>query len=126
MRKPESSSALVAKAAAREDHIESPEKIKTTSGLNAISFNPEEFLSYVQDFNLTNSEKLELLEIVWRIVLSFVDLGFSMRSATEKSATSPILMDDAHSSMIPSANINKENDKQDTPAESAGKDSRHE
>lgn len=42
----------------------------------ALRFDPDAYAGYVAEFDLTDTQKRDLLEAVWGIVVSFVDLGF--------------------------------------------------
>jgi len=44
----------------------------------ALEFNPEEFAHFIEDFDLSDAEKREYLDMIWSIIVSFVDLGFGI------------------------------------------------
>ncbi|MDP3332348.1 MAG: hypothetical protein Q8Q57_06935 [Methylotenera sp.] len=44
------------------------------------SFDPNKYLSYVDDPHLTDAQKTEFLQTLWTIMSSFVDLGFGVDS----------------------------------------------
>jgi hypothetical protein len=44
----------------------------------ALSFDPEEFMEYIRDEDLTHEQALSLLNAVWCIVVAFVRLGFEV------------------------------------------------
>lgn len=43
-------------------------------------FDPAEYQEYVEEFDLTDDQKNELLATLWHIMASFVDLGFGVSS----------------------------------------------
>lgn len=45
-----------------------------------IQLDPEEWLPYLDDPDATEEEKLALIETLWGIVLSFVDLGWAIET----------------------------------------------
>ncbi|MEM9013754.1 MAG: hypothetical protein AAGB02_01475 [Pseudomonadota bacterium] len=44
------------------------------------NFDAEKYLEHANDFEMTEEEKAELLSILWSIMCSFVELGFSLDS----------------------------------------------
>lgn len=44
----------------------------------ALSFDPHEFCHYLADSDWTEEQKVEFIEALWQIVVSFVDLGFDL------------------------------------------------
>lgn len=43
-----------------------------------LAFDPEEFAAYFEGLDYTKEEQAELLNVLWNIVNSFVDLGFGL------------------------------------------------
>lgn len=44
----------------------------------ALTFDAQEFCHYLADCDWTEEQKVEFVEALWQIVLSFVDLGFDL------------------------------------------------
>jgi hypothetical protein len=44
----------------------------------ALTFDPAEYLSFLEDSDWTDSQKREFIEALWVIVIGFVDLGFDL------------------------------------------------
>lgn len=53
---------------------------KTVPALKAPSIDFDEFQDIWDDPDIPDDQKLELFEILWRIALDFVDMGFGMHS----------------------------------------------
>lgn len=45
---------------------------------NALTFDPDEFISHIADLELTEEQATELLGAIWSIMVAFVDLGFGI------------------------------------------------
>lgn len=43
-----------------------------------LSFDPKEFCQHLADCDWTEEQKVEFIEALWQIVVSFVDLGFDL------------------------------------------------
>lgn len=69
------------------DHIHIPPLI----------FDANEYLKYIEDYDLSKAEQQELLETLWNIIIQFVDLGFGIHpiqqacEQTETNASKPKL-----------------------------------
>ena len=81
-------------------------------------FDPEKYVDELSDFDLTEEQKIELLEIIWSIMRTFVELGFDAKNwgqiFGESSSASTPESDDAK--MIPSPSL-------ETPSETPGEGS---
>lgn len=44
----------------------------------ALHFDPDEFMHFIKDENLSEEQARALLEAIWNIVIAFVDLGFGL------------------------------------------------
>ena len=44
----------------------------------ALAFDPQEFCHHLADCDWTEEQKVEFIEALWQIVVSFVDLGFDL------------------------------------------------
>lgn len=44
----------------------------------ALELDPAKYLPMMADFDMTQAQKIEMLETLWAIMRSFVDLGFRM------------------------------------------------
>ncbi|MEM6713152.1 MAG: hypothetical protein AAF590_12840 [Pseudomonadota bacterium] len=53
-------------------------RTETPARRPTIHLDPEEWLPYLDDPDATYDEKIELIETLWGIVLSFVDLGWTI------------------------------------------------
>jgi hypothetical protein len=42
----------------------------------ALAFDPAEYLSFLEDTDWTDSQKLEFIDALWLIIVGFVDMGF--------------------------------------------------
>lgn len=68
------------------------------SGFSVLAFNPEDYAEFFQDDDsLTDEQKGELLEIIWNIVVTFVDLGFGVE-ATQQALASALLPESSETS----------------------------
>jgi hypothetical protein len=60
-------------------------------GFSVPAFDPAEYAEFFEDDDdLTDEQKHELLEIIWNIVVIFVDLGFGIE-ATQQALASALL-----------------------------------
>jgi len=48
-------------------------------------FNFEDWLPYLDDQTIPESQKRELIETLWSIVIAFVDIGFEIKDAPSQS-----------------------------------------
>ena len=46
----------------------------------SLTFEPDEFREYIEHFDLSEEQENELLETVWHIMKTFVELGFGLDS----------------------------------------------
>lgn len=46
-----------------------------------LTCDPEKYREHVQDFDLSEEEQAELLQILWSIMAAFVEMGFGVDSA---------------------------------------------
>ncbi len=54
------------------------EIIETSERLPALQIDVQQFQSYLDDLDITEESKIELLETLWSIVVTFVDMGFGI------------------------------------------------
>lgn len=47
---------------------------------NATTFDPSEYMQYVEDFELTEEQKIELLRTLWEITAAFARWGYGIDS----------------------------------------------
>lgn len=45
---------------------------------NALTFDAHQFCHFLADSDWTEEQKIEFIEVLWQIVVSFVDLGFDL------------------------------------------------
>ena len=48
----------------------------------SLQFDPTRYLAELEEFDITEAQKHELLQTLWSILCSFVDLGFSVDVCT--------------------------------------------
>ena len=48
------------------------------SSLPTLKLDPEEFKALIEEYDLNEDQQQEYLEILWQIVVTFVDLGFGI------------------------------------------------
>ncbi len=48
------------------------------SSLPTLKLDPEEFKAFIEEYDLSEDQSQEYLEILWQIVVTFVDLGFGI------------------------------------------------
>ena len=60
------------------------------SGFSVPAFDPAEYDEFFEGDDMTDEQKRELLEIIWSIVVTFVDLGFGIE-ATQQALASALL-----------------------------------
>ena len=60
-----------------------------------LAFNAHEFCHYLADSDWTQEQKVEFIEALWQIVVSFVDLGFDLHPIQRASDASPALEPDS-------------------------------
>ncbi len=46
-------------------------------------FEPEKYLGYLDDSGLTDEQKIEYLQALWTILVTFIDLGFDVNSVQQ-------------------------------------------
>jgi len=51
----------------------------------SLHLNWEDWLPYFEDADLTVTEKREMIETLWSIVIAFVDLGWDISDAPQKT-----------------------------------------
>lgn len=61
----------------------------------ALTFDPQEFCHYLADSDWTQEQKVEFIEALWQIVVSFVDLGFDLHPVQRVIDTSSTLEPDS-------------------------------
>lgn len=54
------------------------EIIETSERLPALQVDVQQFQSYLDDLDISEESKIELLETLWSIVVTFVDMGFGI------------------------------------------------
>ena len=59
------------------------------AGRPTIHLDCEEWLPYLDDPDATDEEKRELIETLWGIVLSFVDLGWTIQTEPSRGSNLP-------------------------------------
>lgn len=63
--------------------------VACTSKRTSVHLDVEEWLPYLEDPDATDDEKRALIETLWGIVLSFVDLGWDITTETGASSKLP-------------------------------------
>lgn len=70
-----------------------------------LDFQAEEYIGYIDEFDMTEAQKLELLETLFSIMYSFVQLGFDVKncgqifeSFTQAAQGNSDAVDSSHSS----------------------------
>lgn len=64
-----------------------PETPPTASQSKPIlQFDWEEWLPYVEDSDLTDDQKREMIEALWSIVVAFIDLGWDVSDAPQETS----------------------------------------
>lgn len=63
-----------------DDSGNSAEKLPIAACASVPAFDAQEFYHYLDDFELTEEQKSELLITLWSIMAAFVDLGFGVSS----------------------------------------------
>jgi hypothetical protein len=102
VRKPESSSALVAKATAREDHLFTAQENNSVEGFRALVFAESKYLPYLANHDLSDQEKTELLKALWNVLIGFMDLGFKVVSQSEITCASEFSVESDGHGIVPS------------------------
>ena len=51
---------------------------ESTPRKNALTFDAQEFCHFLADTDWTDEQKREFIEVLWQIVVGFVDLGFDL------------------------------------------------
>ena len=62
----------------QEDHTKDIPPPEKDNNPLALTFDPEDFKSFLEDCDLTDDEATEFLHVMWNIVVQFVDLGFQI------------------------------------------------
>jgi len=80
-----------------------------------MSFKPEEYLHYFENYDLTHEEKIEFIETLWLIAQSFADDGLGIGSAandntpeTGTDVPDPVKSDNAQQMNTQAANDNND------------------
>ncbi|MBO9461160.1 hypothetical protein [Labrenzia sp. R5_0] len=70
----------------------------------APELDPSRYMSELEDFDLSEAEKIELLEVLWSVMYSFVRLGFDVKNCgqifenfTLETQGNPDAIDSSHS-----------------------------
>lgn len=59
-----------------------------TTNRPSIRLNIEDWLPYLEDRDISEVEKIELIETLWAVALAFVDLGWELEADTESCGQS--------------------------------------
>lgn len=51
----------------------------------SVQFNWQDWLPYIEDSNLTDAQKREMIETLWSIILAFVDLGWEVTDSPKQT-----------------------------------------
>ena len=60
--------------------FEAARRVATAPTVSTLAFDKERYLSELEDTDLTEEQKIEMLQALWSIVEAFVDLGFGVNS----------------------------------------------
>ncbi len=60
------------------DHTKDIPPPQAQDSLSMPTFDADEYWDYVKDYDMSDAKKHELLETIWSIVTSFVDLAFGV------------------------------------------------
>jgi hypothetical protein len=55
-----------------------PARALSEKSVGALPLDVKKYQSHLEDFDMTEEQKLELLETLWSIMAAFVDLGFGI------------------------------------------------
>jgi hypothetical protein len=68
---------------------ETPDPPESTRGyaIMPLQLDPEEYRECLKDFDLTEAQQNELLEVLWNIMRTFVEIGFGLDSVQMFSTT---------------------------------------
>lgn len=58
-----------------------------SSGFSLLAFDPEDYDEFFEGDKIDEDQKQELLEILWRIVITFVDMGFGLEATQQALAS---------------------------------------
>jgi hypothetical protein len=61
----------------------------------ALTFDAQEFTHFLDDCDWTDEQKLEFIQELWQIVVSFVDLGFDLHPVQQVIASPSMLEPDS-------------------------------
>jgi hypothetical protein len=73
----------------RSDDIIETETIPATQP--TLQFDARAFLIHLEGLDLTDAQKMECIETIWRIVLQFIDLGFAVDPVSQARQSKTIL-----------------------------------
>jgi hypothetical protein len=76
----------------------------------ALTFDPNEYICFVEATDWSGEEKLKYLGAIWEIIVSFVDLGFDLQSFQQVIEEIPTLEVDSPSVVALGAHSNNTND----------------
>jgi len=60
------------------EHKQPPNAGNTPAEKPQLCFNWEDWLTYVEEYDYTEAQKRELIEIYWKIMLVFIDLSWEV------------------------------------------------
>lgn len=60
--------------------LEAARRVATAPTVSALAFDKEKYLSELEDTDLTEEQKIDMLQALWSIMEAFVDLGFGINS----------------------------------------------
>lgn len=61
-----------------DQNYENPLSITDSQNSNVPQLDIKKYQSHIEDFELTEEQQRELLETIWSIMISFVDIGFGV------------------------------------------------
>ncbi len=99
-----------------------PENLTSTRKRTALSLDVDYYQSFLDDTDIPEDKKRELIETLWSIVVSFVDLGFGVHPVQLAKQAGDELMSGPFAKLI--ADIDQE--KQENTSENRNKDTNHE
>jgi hypothetical protein len=73
----------------------------------ALTFDPDEYLQYLDDEDWTDDQKREFIQILWEIIVGFVDLGFDLHPVQQALDSSMPELEVESPDMVASEDISR-------------------
>ncbi|MDX8349447.1 hypothetical protein SLH49_15785 [Cognatiyoonia sp. IB215446] len=81
-------------------HCDLPPDFNPETAPPTLTIDWDAYLPFFEDEDISEEEKRELIEALWSIVVSFVDLGFGVHSVQQACGQNEVLVGDASKDLV--------------------------